>query len=43
VFNIIIELAIIKYESSKKTIKTIVEISKAATELFKFLELEARV
>ena len=38
-----IELAIIKYEGSKKTIKTIVEISKAATELFKFLELEASV
>lgn len=38
-----IELAIIKYEGSKKTIKTIVETSKEATELFKFLELEARV
>lgn len=36
-----IELAIIEYEGSNKTIKKIVEISKEAAELSKFLKLEA--
>lgn len=36
-----IELAIVEYEGSKKTIKKIVEISPEAAELSKFLELEA--
>jgi len=38
-----IELAIVKYEGSKKTIKKIVEISSEAAELSKFLELEAYI
>jgi len=38
-----IELAIIKYKGSKKTIKNLVEISKEATDLSKFLELEAYI
>ncbi|MFO8019030.1 MAG: IS1634 family transposase [Promethearchaeia archaeon] len=36
-----IELAIVDYEGSKKTIKKLVEISSEATELSQFLELEA--
>jgi len=35
-----IELAIIKYKGSKKTMKTIVELSKKASDLFRFLKLE---
>ncbi len=35
-----IELAIIKYKGSQKTIKTMVELSKKASDLSRFLNLE---
>ena len=38
-----LELAVIKYEGSKRTIKKIVDVSKEAEELSKFLELEAYI
>jgi hypothetical protein len=35
-----IELALIKYQGSKKTMKIIVELSKKTSDLFGFLNLE---